>query len=122
MLHEVAEGHELGDVERALHLVHGFEPPRALGIGDGNGQAAVVRAAELALGGRVERVQGEAVCFEPAAQFAHLRRGAVIKMHARTENLDLREARAGDFFEQGCVQPAFDKEVSGEHALHGYPQ
>ena len=71
MLHEIAEWDSFGDFERALHFVHGFETADALRIGNRDREAALRGRARDRAGGRVKRMQREAVFFERIGQLAN---------------------------------------------------
>src|SRR6185437_13954870 len=51
---EITEWNFLGNIERTLHFVHGFDAPDALRVGDGNGDSASSSSRGIAVGGRVQ--------------------------------------------------------------------
>ena len=102
VLHEIAEGNALGDFEGALHFVHRIEAANALGVRNRDGGAAVAALGEIALGGRMKRMQFDAVAGKAIGKFANGLRRAINEMRGRAEDLDAGNSCAGDLRKQ-CV-------------------
>jgi len=118
MLDAIAEWNVLNQVERALDFVDGFLAPQAFRIADRKRRAAFSREMKIARRRRMDGMEREIISSEPRSQFVRLFGGAVIKMPARTEQLDGGSPRARRFAHECSGQLLVYKKICGENALH----
>jgi hypothetical protein len=119
MLDEVAVGRHLGDVERALDLVHHGDALALHGLGEGDDGVRPAASPDLVVVyGRVQGVELEIGVAEPVAQFGDLRLVVVVEVLAGAENLDRGDAGLPDPSEQGGGQAVINEYVRRQIVVH----
>ena len=115
---ELFEGNALGSFEGAFDLVHGVDAARFLRVHDVDSGCA--GAAHLPVGEerRVHGVRFEGIGCEPGCQFHDVLAAGVVKVLARSKELDAAGAGAHSRFKQAGMQPLLQKDMCGKNWQH----
>ena len=119
MLDQIAERNRLGDLERALDLVHHLQALGFHRLGDIDMRIRSGPAPDIvAVHGRVQRMQLQFGIAKPVAQLGDLRAIAIVQVLARAENLHRRDARLMDLIQPDGGQPMIHEQVRRQNVMH----